>query len=109
MKFSRTQTTPPVVENAVPDQMAPIPYAYQEIKGLIGAKLESNIAKALLGYPVEEYLRTYKTVRLARWPTGEYLGKYAQADALAYQYSGNQALADQMAEIADAWIESLPE
>ena len=109
MKFSRTQTTPPVVENAVPDQMAPIPFAYQEIKGLIGAKLESNIAKALLGYPVEEYLRTYKTVRLARWPTGEYLGKYAQADALAYQYSGNQALADQMAEIADAWIESLPE
>lgn len=109
MNFQRTQTVSPLVENAVPDQMAPVTYAHQEIKGMIGNKLESNIAKALLGYPVEEYLRTYKTVRMARWPTGEYLGKYAQADALAYQYSGNPALADQMAAIADAWIESLPE
>jgi len=109
MKFNRNQIVNPVVENKVPDKMRAIPYQNQQIGGLIGTRLESNINKALLDYPVEEYIRAYRGDRMARWPAGEYLGKYMQADAMSYQYSGNQALADQMAAVAEAWIVSLPE
>ena len=109
MKFNRNEIIDPIVGNLVPDQMYPVPYQNQLIDGLIGTRLKSNIEKALLNYPVEEYLRVYNGDRMARWPAGEYLGKYMQADAVAYQYSGNQALADQMIAVAEAWIASLPE
>lgn len=109
MKFNRTEIVNPVIQNLIRDQMHPVPYQNQWIGGLIGTRLNSNINKALLNYPVEEYLRVYRGDRMARWPAGEYLGKYMQADAVAYQYSGNDALADQMAAVADAWIASLPE
>jgi DUF1680 family protein len=109
MKFNRTEIVNPVIENLIPDQMHPVPYQNQRIGGLIGTRLNSNINKALLNYPVEEYLRVYHGDRMARWPAGEYLGKYMQADAVAFQYSGNQSLADQMAAVAEAWIASLPE
>ena len=109
MKFNRNEIIHPMVENLISDQMHPVPYQNQQIDGLIGTRLKSNINKALLNYPVEEYFRVYHGDRMARWPAGEYLGKYMQADAVAYQYSGNEALADQMIAVAEAWIASLPE
>jgi DUF1680 family protein len=108
MKFNQNEIVKPVVEYLVADQMQAVDYDNQQIDGLIGSRLKSNIDKALLNYPVEEYLRTYHGDRMARWPAGEYLGKYMQADAASFQYTGNRALADQMAAVAEAWIASLP-
>jgi uncharacterized protein len=109
MEFNRKPIVQPSVANQVPPKMRPVLYKNQRIYGLIGARLRSNIEKALLGYPVEEYLRTYLGDRMARWPAGEYLGKYMQAAAVSYQYSGDQALVDQMDSVAQVWVDTLPE
>src|SRR5262245_58172534 len=109
MELTRESRVEPVVPNAVTDRMAPIPYYNQQLGGLLGKRCDINIEKALLSLPLEGYLRTYYTDRLARWPAGEYLGKYVQAESLAYQYSGSAGLAEHLLKIGAAWIETVPE
>lgn len=109
MELSRKIRLEPVVPNAVTDRMTPIPYYNQQLGGLLGKRCDLNIEKALLSLPLEGYLRTYYTDRLARWPAGEYLGKYVQAEGLAYQYSGSAGLAEHLVKIGMAWIETAPE
>jgi DUF1680 family protein len=99
----------PVVPNAVEPVMQPVPYDRQHIGGLLGDRIDRNIRDGLLGYPVEVYLNPYRTDWTARWPSGEYLGKYVQADVCMYQYSGSAELMEQLRNIIGTWLEVLPE
>ncbi len=99
----------PVVPNAVEPMMEPVPYARQHIGGWLGDRIDRNISNGLLGYPVEVYLNPYRSDWTAQWPSGEYLGKYVQADVCAYQYSGSAELMEQLRDIIGTWLEVLPE
>ena len=89
--------------------MEPVAYARQHIGGLLGDRIDRNISNGLLGYPVEVYLNPYRSDWTARWPAGEYLGKYVQADVCAYQYSGSAEVLEQLRNIVGTWLEVLPE
>ncbi len=108
-KVSRYPSVEPVVPNAVKPAMQPVPYANQRVGGLLGDRIDRNISKGLLGYPLDVYLKPYREDWKARWPAGEYLGKYMQADVCAYQYSGSGELLAQMRDIIDTWLEVLPD
>ena len=95
MDFSRSDVINPLKTNHTSDQMIPVSFQNQQVRGIIGSRMDSNIERALLNFPVEEYLRVYHGDRMARWAAGEYLGKYMQAVAISYQYSGSWKKAPQ--------------
>jgi len=91
-----------------------VPAANQLVEGYLGNWVRKNITHELLEFPIEEYLWPYYSAQivLKHWPPEEFLGKYMQAMAYAYQYADkydrepwpSRLLKNRMEQIAEALI-----
>src|SRR5665648_1102008 len=72
------------VEYKVANKCEPLTYGSQKIYGFLGDRMDLNMEKGLAKLPYYSYTRAYIPGVEAFWPSGEYLGKFAQA--LMYSY-----------------------
>ena len=99
----------PVVPNKVTDKIQALGYADQRLHpdSLLGRRVDLNMSRGLLGaIDLDSYLRPYLESTPPRWPAGEFLGKFMQAYARMYLYSGNSELLAKSQTISKAWIAS---
>src|SRR5271157_4287851 len=86
----------------------------QLVQGYLGTWVKRNITHELLEFPIDEYLWPYYSAQiiLKHWPPEEFLGKYTEAMAYAYQYADgydreswpSRLLRNRMEQIVEALI-----
>lgn len=69
-------------------KMQPVSPSVQNVGGYLGQWMKKNITHELLEFPLEEYLLPYYTSGLIikHWSGEDFVGKYFQGLAYAYQY-----------------------
>jgi uncharacterized protein len=99
----------PVVPNKITDKIQPLEYSDQRLHpdSLLGRRIDLNMSRGLLGaIDLDSYLRPYLESTRPRWPAGEFLGKFMQAYARMYLYSGNPELLAKSQKISKTWTAS---
>ena len=94
---------PRPVEFTIPYTHVPAPNRAVRLEGLLGERYHVNAYKGLLNIPYYSYLRAYNPGVAARWPSGEFLGKFVQALLSSYRYYNDPKMLAQAQEIVDKW------
>ncbi|HZK93063.1 MAG TPA: beta-L-arabinofuranosidase domain-containing protein [Prolixibacteraceae bacterium] len=92
------------VEYKVANKCEPLTYGSQKIYGFLGDRMDLNMEKGLAKLPYYSYTRAYIPGVEAFWPSGEYLGKFAQALMYSYLYTNDQFYIEQTQNIIDTWV-----
>jgi uncharacterized protein len=107
-------TTTPIVGTAHVPLYGKVHTRNQLVQGYLGTWVRKNITHELLEFPIDEYLWPYYSAQiiLKHWPPEEFLGKYTEAMAYAYQYADgydreswpSRLLRNRMEQIVEALI-----
>ena len=99
------------VANRVEDNYVPAPFEAQQIRGVLGDRLDVNIHKRLIeGVDMEALLAGYRARPGQQAWIGEHIGKFIDAATNAWAYSGDERLKKKLdSAVKDLLATQLPD
>jgi DUF1680 family protein len=96
----RLESAPkPAVVDKVADRFVPAPLDRQQMAGLLGQRMQANLASRLLKLDIEPLLAGFEHRPGVQDWIGEHAGKFLHAASNAWMYGGSEPLLTRMQEI----------